>query len=203
MCFLNLKLKISFALMATPLLDPWTMWVKYTSNGSGTSNYSTAFTEMCSFSTIEEFWSNWNHIPSPGKVFFDGNDRKGVGPDGRLVEEFCVFKKGIQPAWEDPANKDGGDFSVRVSLKPEQLDIYFLNTVLAMIGNQLCDDDNICGVRVVDKSAGKGAMCRFELWIKHSDDRKIAIKAAFEKCLPQDSVYKKIPSFEWRGRSGN
>jgi len=86
-------------------------------------------------------------------------------------------------------------------MKPEQLDIYYLNCVLAMVGNQLSDDDNICGVRVVDKGSKGGTMYRFELWLRHNDERKSAVLHKFEKCLSQDNVYKKTPSFEWRGRS--
>ena len=40
--------------------------------------------------------------------------------------------------------------------QPEQLDIYWENLVLALIGETIDEGDEICGCRVVDKSAKKG-----------------------------------------------
>jgi len=83
---------------STPLNDSWTIWAKY-SGGSGGA-YNKNFTKLATFDTIENFWRYWNHIPSPGRVFYDGNEKKGVGPDGRQIEEYCFFKTGIEPMWE-------------------------------------------------------------------------------------------------------
>lgn len=44
----------------------------------------------------------------------------------------------------------------RKSFLPEQLDIYWENLVLALIGETIDEGDEICGCRVVDKSAKKG-----------------------------------------------
>lgn len=42
--------------------------------------------------------------------------------------------------------------------QPEQLDIYWENLVLALIGETIDEGDEICGCRVVDKSAKKGSL---------------------------------------------
>ena len=40
--------------------------------------------------------------------------------------------------------------------QPDQVDIYWENLVLALIGETIDEGDEICGCRVVDKSARKG-----------------------------------------------
>ena len=49
---------------------------------------------------------NWN-----SQVLFDGFTRKKFAD--RTVEGFAVFKDGIVPEWEDPENKNGGEWSIR------------------------------------------------------------------------------------------
>jgi Eukaryotic initiation factor 4E len=49
----------------------------------------------------------------------------------------------------------------RKSFQPEQLDIYWENLVLALIGETIDEGDEICGCRVVDKSAKKGKSASF------------------------------------------
>ena len=44
----------------------------------------------------------------------------------------------------------------RKPFQPEQLDVYWENLVLALLGETIDEGDEICGCRVVDKSARKG-----------------------------------------------
>ena len=45
---------------------------------------------------------------------------------------------------------------IRKSFQPDQLDVYWENLVLALIGETIDDGDDVCGCRVVDKSNKKG-----------------------------------------------
>ena len=76
---------------------------------------------ICEFSTVEEFWQYFNHIPRPGKVFFDGESKASVGPSNKVIDELSIFKKGIKPEWEDPQNRDGGCFYIRQGMDPDQV----------------------------------------------------------------------------------
>ncbi|GMH74126.1 hypothetical protein TL16_g06377 [Triparma laevis f. inornata] len=49
---------------------------------------------ICTFTTVENFWQYYNHIPKPGKCFFDGESRASVGPDNKVIDELSLFKKG-------------------------------------------------------------------------------------------------------------
>lgn len=128
--------------------------------------------QLCAFSTIEDFWRYFNHIPKPSEVFFDGDSRKRVGLEGKTVEEYSLFKRGIEPEWGDPQNCTGGEWYCRAYLDGDVLNLYWQNLVLGVIGETIeggseetgVYESFINGVRVVDK--GKSyPMFRLELWI--------------------------------------
>ena len=53
-----------------------------------------------SFSTVEDFWSVYNHIEQVSKL--------GTGCD------YSFFKTGIKPMWEDESNKFGGRWIINI-----------------------------------------------------------------------------------------
>jgi hypothetical protein len=133
--------------------------------------------------------------------------RAGIEPPATqqpTVEALCLFKHGIQPQWEDPANAAGGQWNWRPNVDQQDkgagLDALWEELVLAMIGGIAfggCAD--ICGLRVVDKSRpawpkGKGrqqrgrATCsyRFELWFSSgykTDESRADIAKQLEDLL--------------------
>ena len=143
--------------------------------------------EICEFSTVEEFWRYWSFVPRPSEVLFDGNSRKEI--EGRTIDAFSVFKKGIRPEWEDVANRTGSELSCRKTMTVDILDAYWENLVLGeflhvstliccnhardvvragLIGEIVDENDEICGCRVVDKSKKGSNRCyyRLELWLR-------------------------------------
>lgn len=160
--------------------------------------------QLCTFSTIEDFWRYFNHIPKPSKVFFDGDSRKKIGQDGKTVEEYSLFKQGIEPEWGDPQNSTGGEWYCRQHMEGDVLDMCWQNLVLGVIGETIEDEtgsnDCINGARVVDK--GKSfPMFRLELWINTKDpDVKERIRSKLVDVitdgLPQSK--KGNPKFEWK-----
>ena len=105
--------------------------------------------------------------------------------------DFHCFKSGIEPKWEDRANKMGGSWKAVVPNKNKQLlDTYWLNTVrqthlslpvqapshrvhlffmqlLAMIGEQFEEYDEICGAVASVRQKQE----RMALWTKTADNR--------------------------------
>lgn len=53
-----------------------------------------------------------------------------------------MFKKGISPKWEDPANKSGSDLIAMRNVTPENLDLLWENLVLGLIGETIDDGTN-------------------------------------------------------------
>jgi len=167
--------------------------------------------QLCVFSTVEQFWSYFNHLPKPSEVFFDGESRKKVGPEEKTVEEYSLFKKGIEPEWGDPQNIIGGEWFFRQSLDPEVLDLYWHNLVIAIVGETIEDfvdegrtfEDCINGARVVDKSRNY-TMYKLEVWI-NSRDPKVKEKLRdrlVEVVTDGQSNRKMHPKFEWKDHSG-
>ena len=73
----------------------------------------------CSFlsSQVEHFWRVFNNIKPPSMLEIGTN--------------YHFFRKGIQPLWEDPANKKGGKWvlSVKDFVSPHVLDRAWLEVV--------------------------------------------------------------------------
>lgn len=157
---------------------------------------------LCSFDSVEKFWKYMNHLPKPSQVFYDGESRKQV--DGKTVEEYSLFKKGIEPEWGDPANVTGGEFFCRQFFEGEVLDLYWQNLVMAVVGETLETEGVVVnGCRVVDKSRGY-PMFKLELWLKARDAKT---KETIQKRLldiivdGQTEKTKASPKFDWKDHS--
>jgi translation initiation factor 4E len=167
--------------------------------------------ELCKFATVEDFWRNFAHCPRPSEVFFDGDCRKKVGPEQKTVEEYSLFKAGIEPEWGDPANVTGGEWFCRQFFDGDVLDLYWQNLVLAVIGESIedsCDvnrtySDHINGVRVLDKSRGY-PLYKMEIWLSTRDASiRNRIKTRLLEVITdgQPSHIKTVPKFEWKDHS--
>ena len=157
--------------------------------------------ELAHFSTVEDFWRNFSHVPSPSEVFFDGECRKKVG--GKIVEEFSLFKKGIEPEWGDPMNAKGGEWFCRQYFDADVLDLYWQNLVLAVVGETLEDalstsNDVVNGIRVVDKSRNYPTY-KLEIWFNAGMNEE-EVKEKLLKIVTdgQGSTRKTLPKFEWK-----
>ena len=151
--------------MAThPLQHTWVLWEH--KQIAKQDEWKNSMREICEFSTVEEFWRYWSFVPRPSEVLYDGISRKEI--EGRTIDAFSVFKKGIRPEWEDIANRTGSELSCRKTMTVDILDAYWENLVLGLIGEIVDENDEICGCRVVDKSKKGSNRCyyRLELWLR-------------------------------------
>lgn len=163
--------------------------------------------ELCHIQTVEDFWRNFNHIPKPSEVFFDGESRKKVGPTSKTVEEYSLFKKGIEPEWGDPQNVIGGEWFCRQYFEPELLDLYWMNLAMSVIGETMETDspnDTVNGVRVVDKSRGQYPMYKLELWVRtRNPSEKDRLLKRLQEIIKDGQAprFKLQPKFEWKDHS--
>ena len=122
------------------------------------------------FQTAEEFWSIFNNVKPSGDLALNSN--------------YHLFKEGVEPMWEDPANKEGGKFVLTIPKKDSNLgkcNEWWLFTVLAVIGETMdASGEEICGC-VVTIRKGQD---RIALWLK-SCDRKACTEVGvrWKKCL--------------------
>jgi hypothetical protein len=98
---------------------------------------------------------------------------KKVGKDGeeRCIESFSLFKKDIEPSWEDDGNIRGGEWWFRKPVPAAVLDKWWEILVMGLVGCTIENGDDITGARVVDKSKVGDAktIVKLELWVRSKD----------------------------------
>jgi len=139
-----------------PLEDTWTLWFQK-QNESGTTSalaWLEGMKEVMSFGTVEDFWRMYNNIKAPNDM-----------PPGT---DYCVFKEGIEPKWEDPEHKVGGYFTVSLmGVEAELFNKMWLHSLLACIGADFGHEEyeTITGLYL---SIRKKA-CKIQVWCRSPD----------------------------------
>ncbi|CAF3336139.1 unnamed protein product [Rotaria socialis] len=131
-----------------PLEDSWTFW--YFKNDR-MCDWKDNLIQITTISTVEAFWSVYNHLQSASRL--------GQGCD------YFLFKTHIQPMWEDRYNRSGGRWCLNLnkSQRTNELDTYWLHTLLSLIGDQYGEDaHNVNGCVVSVRSKGD----RISLWTR-------------------------------------
>ncbi|KAI3996827.1 hypothetical protein MKX01_021103 [Papaver californicum] len=126
----------------------WTFWFDSPAAKSKQSTWGSSIRPVHTFGTVEEFWSLYNNIHKPSKL--------AVGAD------FYCFKHKIEPKWEDPICANGGKWTI--SFPRGKSDTSWLYTLLAMIGEQFDNGDEICGA-VINV---RGKQEKISIWTKNA-----------------------------------
>ncbi|KAG9403536.1 hypothetical protein AC1031_006176 [Aphanomyces cochlioides] len=139
-----------------PLQHRWVLWYdnpkKKLPNESWEENLKTVYT----FDTVEDFWCMFNNILPPTKLASGSN--------------YHLFKQGIRPMWEDPINAKGGKWVLTNSRQRRaRLDDAWMHTMLALIGECLEDDDDLCGAVV----SVRKAQDRIAVWTKTATNESL------------------------------
>jgi len=113
-----------------PLNSEWTLWYFLKDNKT---RWEDSQKEVASFGTIEDFWGLFNNI-TRGSAINPGCD-------------YSLFRKGINPMWEDPQNKNGGKWTYNSPVRNRRgdLDDMFIDLMLMLIGEaggEVSDDCN-------------------------------------------------------------
>mmetsp|Transcript_23724 Transcript_23724/g.37768 ORF Transcript_23724/g.37768 Transcript_23724/m.37768 type:complete len:227 (-) Transcript_23724:146-826(-) len=172
-----------------PLRYPWAIWEQIMQSTDKGANYADATHKVAQFTTVQEFWKLWNHMPQPSELL-EQKRMVREQPDGlHVIDAIMIFREDIRPEWEDKMNATGGHFQFQ--LKPQigggQVDEYWNNLVLGMIGATIEPANMITGVRLVDKLSGPRAanVIRLEIWFSNFDDTAAVqtLKRNIEKCM--------------------
>ncbi|WJX17242.1 Eukaryotic translation initiation factor isoform 4E [Trifolium repens] len=111
----------------------WTFWFDNQSKPKQGAAWGTSLRKVYTFDTVEEFWCLHDQIFKPSKL--------------PASADFHLFKDGIEPKWEDPECANGGKWTL-TSKGKGNLDTAWLETLMALIGEQFGDSEDICGVVV-------------------------------------------------------
>ncbi|KAL6503524.1 Eukaryotic translation initiation factor isoform 4E [Orobanche gracilis] len=137
----------------------WTFWYDNQSKPKQGAAWGTSLRKAYTFDTVEEFW--WCELASRLVLQAIGSLRHGApftfNNHENLYDQifrpskfpasadFHLFIAGVEPKWEDPECANGGKWTATSSSKTN-LDNMWLETLLALIGEQFDDADEICGV---------------------------------------------------------
>lgn len=171
-----------------PLMNTWVLWEQVAQGGApGKDQYKGLTREVAKFRTVKEFWKYWHHLPQPSELLENKKFIREQDDQLNVVDALMVFREGVRPEWEDTVNATGGHF--QFLLKPKlgggQIDEYWNNLVLGVIGGSIEPAGIITGVRLVDKlQQNKTAALRVEIWFENfEDDKKSELEKNLKKCL--------------------
>eukprot|EP00741_Cyanophora_paradoxa_P021781 tig00000241_g21024.t1 len=118
----------------TALSSPWTIWFDRKLSKEQSANYVANLQRLGTFASAEEFWRYYAHLQPPSALEVNSN--------------FHVFREHLMPAWE--AFPSGGCWIYSLKKKPDQkselLDRLWEELLLATIGEQFEDCDEVCGI---------------------------------------------------------
>jgi translation initiation factor 4E len=117
-----------------------------------TTEYEAGLTVIGEFDTVEQFCRYFNWLKPPSMLEKNSN--------------YHLFKSGIKPMWEDEANANGGKWVLTMKNNPALLDRCWQWLAMALVGQDLEDGDEICGVVVSLRSK----VDRIQLWTRSKDD---------------------------------
>lgn len=152
----------------------WCLWEKYQmTTVPNSSNYEEYITPIIRFATLERFAQLWKYTPycSPASLFYDttsgcvrrfySNDNDA---DDKTIESLLLFREGVDPKWEDPANLRGCSINCDLVIPPSLINSIWQDTVFGLVGENFPYSSEITGVRIVDRLK-KHKSIRFELWM--------------------------------------
>ncbi len=154
----------------TPLHNRWTLWYDNPRLAPPGTDWHDQLKNLGTIESAEDFWAVFNNVkPSSGLS---------------MTSNYHLFKEGIEPMWEDAANKEGGKFVLTIpkaDSKAGKTDEWWLFTVLALIGETMdASGEEICGCVVSIRKSED----RIAVWLK-SCDRKACteVGARWKTCL--------------------
>ncbi|CAA7016085.1 unnamed protein product [Microthlaspi erraticum] len=111
----------------------WSFWFDNQSKQKQGAAWGASLRKAYTFDTVEDFWGLHETVFKPSRLNANG--------------EMHLFKAGVEPKWEDPECADGGKWThVVTGDRKSAMDKAWLETLMALIGEQFDEADEICGV---------------------------------------------------------
>ena len=156
----------------------WCLWEKYQSTQFQTrENYAESLQIIYEFSTLEEFAMIWKLTPygHPSNLFFDVERQMSKkfqskpNQDDSVTESLFLFRKGVNPEWEDPHNKNGTSLIMEFkNYGSKIIDGIWQSVVFAMVGSTFPHSERIMGFRALDRLK-KHDSFKVEIWTSVPD----------------------------------
>ena len=93
------------------------------------------------------------------------------------VTGMSMFQSQVKPEWEDPVNKNGGQFQINFKSNLPFLQTIWDKLVFSIVTGEFDGADMISGIRLLDKSAfGRESMFRIEIWTKFNSENQMMVQ---------------------------
>ncbi|EDW00190.1 eukaryotic translation initiation factor 4E1 [Drosophila grimshawi] len=139
-----------------PLQNEWTLWYLEIDR---TKNWEEMLHEVFTFNTVENFWSLIHHIKTPSEI--------------KMGSDYCLFKKGIRPMWEDEANVKGGRWVININkINKNSLDNIWLDTMMMLIGESCECSQELCGAVVNTRIKNS----KISIWTANGSDEAAVLE---------------------------
>ncbi|PVU86754.1 hypothetical protein BB560_006607 [Smittium megazygosporum] len=143
-----------------PLVDEWTVWYDSPSKKVTEQNWMANIKKAADFQTLEDFWSVLNNIPGVNQIPVGAN--------------YHVFKNGIKPMWEDPANTKGGRLSVTFNKSAgDTIQNLWFRALAVIVGSDL-SIENVCGAVFSNRKVSY----RISLWLRNYETKDANVDIA-------------------------
>ncbi|PLW10385.1 hypothetical protein PCANC_01681 [Puccinia coronata f. sp. avenae] len=155
-----------------PLYSTWTLWFDNATKNDKAKNWDELIQQVMQVESVEEFWGLYHNIVPPSLIHVGSN--------------YYLFKEGIKPAWEDPANAKGGSWSIQLPRDRyrDTVDKYWLYTLLTAIGETFetpytANDKPPATMSFTDEVTGvvisaRRMFFRISIWTRSSDSKELA-----------------------------
>jgi len=151
------EIVVDFSVMH-PLHSTWCLWYDNPGKRVSQASWLDSIRMIATFDMVEDFWRLFNNVVPPSRL-----------PSG---SNYHIFKKGIEPKWEDPLNLRGGKWIVSVPKQNKaMMDDLWLSTILCVIGEMIDYGDEVCGAVV----SMRKAQDRISLWTRSSSAEQLCM----------------------------
>ena len=158
----------------------WSLSDFYQSSAQRNSaNYHQTNHVIFEISSIEKLALLWKHTnyANPSNLFYDNinqNIRKfrvnDTEEEEKVLEGMLLFRKGVKPEWEDPANKSGCSFDCTFKdPTPAGVDQIWQNLLLGLTGESFPFVQYITGIRFMDRLKKHNSI-KLEIWLSISSE---------------------------------
>jgi len=135
--------------MEHPLEYEWTFWCTNprVKTVKTTEMWQAKVSPIHTVKTLEEFWGVLNNLKAPSQLPARG--------------DYFFFKKGINPAWEDPVNEKGGAWQLTIP-SPMDADSVWTDLLVALVAGGFDAMEEICGTALGARKNG----IRLSVWTR-------------------------------------
>ncbi|KAG1728075.1 translation initiation factor eIF 4e-like domain-containing protein [Suillus lakei] len=135
-----------------PLRNTWVFWFRQQrAPGNKITNYEEGIKKIASFSSVESFWGLQTHLSPPSALM--------------PTTDYLLFHAGVRrPVWEDPLNRAGGKWIVR--LRKGVADRLWEDLVMGIVGDMFDE----CGTQGEGEEGGWPEICGCTISVRQSED---------------------------------